>query len=112
MGLKTGIKAVLAHHSVAFVLRAPGTTVVEFKSPNKYFLVVDPAAIQIPDGPFVIQPSTGRILSVARLCEDTYNSFIGGGIAFDAPSKRYKWLGINVTFLRLLYTLLTWYSIS
>ncbi|KAI0127231.1 amidase signature domain-containing protein [Xylariales sp. AK1849] len=49
-----------------------------------------PDGVDLPVGPYIIQPSSGRIFGISKLFEDASNAFVGGVLS-DGPFK-FKWL--------------------
>lgn len=56
---------------------------------------IDNAAM-ISNGPYLIDTASGKVHTVARLFDDPFHAFLGGGIKYDPSTKKYRSLHINV----------------
>lgn len=50
----------------------------------------------LPNGPYVIQISTGYIFAVFKLFEDYSHAFVGKALGIDLASTAFGWLDIEV----------------
>lgn len=54
----------------------------------------------LPNGPYVIQISTGYIFAVSKLFEDYCHAFVGKALGFNLASTAFGWLDIEVIYSR------------
>ena len=85
------------------ILRAPDSLLVELEN-DRVKVYVDSTPEDLPNGPYIIQPSSGFIWALCRLFPDEYLAFIGGGVAHDTATKTFTWLQTGVISLIPYYS--------
>lgn len=75
----------------AIILQVPRKLVIELEK-DVITIVTQPTSGQIPDGPYIMQTTTGQIFAVSRLFDDNFQAFIGGSLEFDSLSGSFEWM--------------------
>ena len=65
-------------------------------------ILTEVSGIDLPNGPYVIQPTTGDAFAVSRLLEDKYDAFIGGSVRPGPQEDSFEWLKIEVCCIDLV----------
>lgn len=59
-------------------------------------VLIELPGTDLPNGPYVVQTSTGDIFAVSKLFEDRCEAFIGGSVRPSLHDDCFEWLNIEV----------------
>ena len=66
------------------------------------FILTEVSGIVLPNGSYVIQPTTEDAFAVFRLLEDKYDAFIEGFVRSDPQEAFFEWLKIEICCIDLI----------
>lgn len=75
----------------AIVLQVPQNLVIELEK-DVITIVTQPTSVPLPDGPYILQTTTGQMFAVSKLFDDKFHAFIGGSLKFDSLSGSFEWM--------------------
>ena len=69
----------------------PQNLVIELEK-DVITIVTQPTSVPLPDGPYILQTTTGQMFAVSKLFDDKFHAFIGGSLKFDSLSGSFEWM--------------------
>jgi hypothetical protein len=89
-------RASRADRRAVILLRREECTLVKYPSGDKVNRESKSEPTNLPEGPYLINTRSGKVHAVARRFEDSLQAFTGGGVAYNAEIKKYRFVNSQV----------------